>query len=131
MGLFDRQQQQPRLDFTTRADAFSYMLKYLMDEKKMEPMEAAKQANEFAEIFATNMGIPLKTEPEPEGVDKYISIAEKIGNYVDAHPKVVEVGLGLATFVAGLFTGKEEEKVTESTQTTAQPKEKIDFDKLT
>jgi hypothetical protein len=50
---------------------------------------------------------------------------------VDAHPKVVEVGLGLATFVAGLFTGKEEEKVTESQQTTAQPKEKIDFDKLT
>jgi hypothetical protein len=131
MGLFDRQQQPPRLDFTTRADAFSYMLKYLMDEKKMEPMEAAKQANEFAEIFATNMGIPIKTEPEPQGVDKYISIAEKIGNYVDAHPKVVEVGLGLATFVAGLFTGKEEEKVTESQQTTAQPKEKRDFDKLT
>lgn len=105
------------------------MMKYLLDGKETDPMAAAKQANEFAEIFATNMGIPTKTEPEPQGVDKYISIAEKIGNYVDAHPKVVEVGLGIATFLAGMVTGKEVEQVESKPQ--AQPKEKIDFDKLT
>lgn len=68
------------------------------------------QANEFAEIFATNMGIPLKVVPEPKGVDKYLSMAEKIGTYIEEHPKVVEYGIPALTFVAGLFTGKKVEQ---------------------
>ena len=69
-------------------------------------MEAAQKANEFADIFAKNMGIPLKIEPEPQGVDKYLSMATKIANYIEEHPKVVEYGVPALTFVAGLFTGK-------------------------
>ena len=57
------------LEFKSRAEAFNYMLTYLLSEKKIEPAEAAKQANEFAEIFAINMGIPLQVEPELNGVD--------------------------------------------------------------
>lgn len=52
------------------------------------------------------MGIPLKIEPEPQGVDKYLSMATKIANYIEEHPKVVEYGVPALTFVAGLFTGK-------------------------
>lgn len=107
MGLFDKSTNLPtHISFSTRSEAFTYMLNYLISEKKMEPMEAAKQANEFAEIFATNMGIPLKVVPEPKGVDKYLSMAEKIGTYIEEHPKVVEYGIPALTFVAGLFTGK-------------------------
>lgn len=52
MGLFDKSTNLPtHISFSTRSEAFTYMLNYLMSEKKMEPMEAAKQANEFAEIF--------------------------------------------------------------------------------
>lgn len=111
MGLFDKSTNLPtHISFSTRSEAFTYMLNYLISEKKMEPMEAAKQANEFAEIFATNMGIPLKVVPEPKGVDKYLSMAEKIGTYIEEHPKVVEYGIPALTFVAGLFTGKKVEQ---------------------
>lgn len=96
MGLFDKSTNLPtHISFSTRSEAFTYMLNYLISEKKMEPMEAAKQANEFAEIFATNMGIPLKVVPEPKGVDKYLSMAEKIGTYIEEHPKVL-IGKNIA-----------------------------------
>lgn len=112
MGLFDKTSRLPtHINFSSRAEAFTYMLNYLLNEKKMEPMQAAEQANQFAEIFAVNMGIPLKVEPQPKGVDKYISMAEKIGGYIEAHPKVVEYGIPAITFIAGLFTGKKVEQI--------------------
>lgn len=96
--------------FSSRSEAFSVMLKYLIEDKEMEPMEAVKQANEFAEIFAKNMGIPDKVEPELKGVDKYISMAEKIGNYLEQHPKVIEYSIPALTFLVGLVTGKKAEQ---------------------
>lgn len=113
MGLFKKTTMGDHirdLEFKSRAEAFNYMLSYLITNKNLEPMEAAKQANEFAEIFANNMGIPLKPEPELKGVDKYLSNAEKIANYIEQHPKVVEYGIPLFTFIAGLFTGKKVEQ---------------------
>lgn len=133
MGLFDKNKQPCNLSFSTRQEAFTYMLGYLINEKCLEPMEAAKQANEFAEIFAINMGIPLKLEPEPKGVDKYLSMAEKIGNYIEQHPKVVEYGIPALTFVAGLFTGKKVEQVEDKHDGQMPPphvNEQIDFDKI-
>ena len=109
--MFGKEADPPKtLEFKSRADAFSYMLAYLINDKKVEPIEAAKQANEFAEIFATNMGIPSKIEPELKGVDKYISIAQKIGDYLSEHPKIIEYGIPAVTFIAGLFTGKKVEE---------------------
>ena len=67
-SMFQTKKPQTELKFTTRAEAFSYMLMYMTEEKHAEPLEAAQKANEFADIFARNMGIPLKIEPEPQGV---------------------------------------------------------------
>lgn len=124
------------MNFTTRAEAFSYMLVYMTGEKHADPLEAAQKANEFADIFAKNMGIPLKTEPEPEGVDKYLSMATKIANYIEEHPKVIEYGIPAATFVAGLFTGKKAEQISDNNMFSGPQKtqqthhEDIDFDKI-
>lgn len=110
MGIFqNKSDKKIPMDFHSRSEAFTYMLGYLINDKKLDPMEAAKQANEFAEIFATNMGIPNKIEPELRGVDKYISMAEKIGNYLEQHPKVIEYSIPALTFLVGLFTGKKVE----------------------
>lgn len=92
-----------------RAEAFTYMLNKLIGEGT-DPLEAAKKANEFAEIFAVNMGIPLNPEPKLQGVDKYISGAEKIGKFLEEHPKIIELGIPVVTFIAGLFTGKKVEQ---------------------
>ena len=108
MTLFQKKPKE--LQFSTRAEAFNYMLSYLVEDKHLEPLDAAKQANEFAEIFAKNMGIPLVVEPEKKGIDKYLSMADKIGKYIQDNPKVIEYGVPAITFIFGLFTGKKVEQ---------------------
>ena len=116
----------PPMQFSTRAQAFSFMLNYLLNEKKLNPLQASEQADKFADIYATNMGLP--NEPPPQGIDKYLSVAEKIGNYLQQNPKVVEYGLGALTFIAGFVTKKEIDQHTE--QTPPPPPEPIDFENL-
>lgn len=131
MGLFDKGKQPLSLTFNSRAEAFGYMLNYLITEKRLDPMEAATKADQFAEIFAHNMGIPPKVEPEPKGIDKYLSMADKISNYIEEHPKLVEYGIPAVTFIAGLFTGKEEEKLEEQNEaSTYQPIRNMSMDNV-
>lgn len=125
MAIFGEKKEKPVLKFTTRAEAFGYMLAYQMDKGK-DPMEAAKQANEFADIFAVNMGIPTKVEPQPEGVDKYLVSINKVVNYCEEHPKVVDFVAGAATFAVGAIFGKKANQ-----EATEPPKiEPIDINQL-
>lgn len=133
MGLLPQKKTPPEMRFSTRAEAFSYMLVYMTEERNADPLEAAQKANEFADIFAQNMGIPLKQEPELKGVDKYLSMATKIANYIEEHPKLVEYGIPAVTFVAGLFTGKKVEQAVDNNAPPAQPQQppqKIDFENI-
>lgn len=98
------------LKFASKADAFAYMLHYQIAEKRTDPLEAAKQANEFANIFAENMGLPTQVEPPKQGIDKIIHTVDKAVCYCDEHPRVVEFLTGAATFAVGLFTGKASKK---------------------
>lgn len=126
MALFTKKEvQQPT--FASRADAFTYMLAYQMD-KNEDPMVAAAKANEFAEIYAKNMGLPQRIEPPANGVDKYIQMAEKVGNYCDKHPKAAELLVGAATFFAGIIAGKKiDNEVAPTPNLIAEP---IDFNNL-
>ena len=116
--------EKPELKFTTRAEAFGYMLAYQL-EKGKDPMEAARTANEFADIYAVNIGIPTKQEPKPEGVDKYLVSIDKVVCYCESHPKILDFLTGAVTFAAGTIFGK---KVEESADV---PRiEQIDVSKL-
>ena len=124
MSIFGDKKEKPDLRFSTRAEAFAYMLAFQLDKGK-DPMEAAKQANEFADIFAVNMGILTNKEPQPEGVDKYLVSIDKVVNYCEGHPKVLDFITGAITFAAGTFFGKKIEEKSEL------PKfEKIDVNNL-
>jgi hypothetical protein len=129
MSIFSKKPKS--LQFSTRAEAFNYMLSFLVEEKNIQPLDAAKQANEFAEIFATNMGLPLVIEPKKEGIDKYLSMADKIGKYIQENPKVIEYGVPAITFIFGLLTGKKvdqfETKQDEEGTANVGP---IDFEKI-
>lgn len=116
-------------NFRSREEAFSAMLAYLIEDKKVEPMDAARQANEFAEIFAKNKGIPTKIEPQKEGVEKYLDMADKISIYIDKHPKLVDVAVPAFTFLVGLITGNKTEQNNQQEQI-EQAHEPIDFDNL-
>ena len=126
--MFTTKKEEARaMTFSTRAEAFAYMLSYQLNEKKADPMEAANNANEFADIFAKNMGIPTIVEPPPQGVDKIIKSVDKVMCYCEEHPKAVDYLVGAVTFAAGLFTGKAVED--HNLPPKPQP-EPIDFDKI-
>lgn len=117
------------LQFTSRAEAYAYMLAYLIEEKQEEPLTAAHKANEFAELYAVNMGVPTTQEPQVNGIDKYLQMAEKVGNFCDSHPRATEILIGAVTFVAGVVAGKQVPAIAEPAPA-PPPIEPIDFNNL-
>lgn len=109
----------------TRADAFAYMLTVRMDSGD-DAMEAARKANEFADIFARNMGLPDK--PQPEGVDKYIDMADKVVKYCSDNPQVLDIVGGAFSALLGVFAAK---KAAEPTALPPVNPEPIDPNTLT
>ena len=127
-SMFNNKKEESRtMTFSTRAEAFAYMLSYQLTERKADPMDAAKNANEFADIFARNMGIPTTVEPPPQGVEKVIKSVDKVVCYCEEHPKVIDYLVGAATFAAGLFTQKTLENNNPPPKMQQEP---IDFDKI-
>lgn len=130
MSVFSYKKKSFETNFRSREEAFSAMLAYLIEEEKKNPMQAAKEANEFAEIFAINMGLPTKIEPERKGYDKIVYYVKETATLVKENPEIVNLLVPTVTFIAGLFTGK---KVENNSQPAPQPeeqKEPIDFDKV-
>lgn len=103
--MWGKEKQEPLPAFATRGEAFAYMLQQQLNDG-VEAMAAAKKADEFAEIFAKNMQLPEKVEPQPKGIDKVLMSIDKVSVWVDKHPKVVEMLVPTVTFIAGLFTAK-------------------------
>lgn len=125
--MFFNKKPAETVKFSTRADAFAYMLAYQM-ERNADPMEAAKHAGEFAEIYASNMGLPDKSAPPPEGVDKYLQQIDKISCYCEQHPKTVDVLIGAVSFLGGLVTARG--LSTPPSPPHPMPQEPIDFDNV-
>lgn len=105
MGVFGGKKEQAIPKFRSRAEAFAYMLTYQMEEKCVEAMEAAKMANEFADVMCKNLGIPIEIEQPKEGVDRIICDFNKVVNYCEEHPKAVEFLTGALSGIATLATG--------------------------
>lgn len=116
------------MQFSTRAEAFAYMLKWQLEERKADPMEAAEKANQFADIFSANVGVPAKVEPEPKGIEKYMQMADKVVCYCEDHPRIVEYIAGAATFFAGLVVGNKGQQAPPSPSHIQQ--EPIDFENV-
>lgn len=135
MSLFSYKKKTFETRFSSRSEAFNAMLAYLIDEKNVSPMEAAKQANEFAEIFATNMGLPTNLEPEKKGFDKAVYYLKESVTVIKENPELVQYGVPFLTFLVGLLTGKKVEGMPDMNQPpAAQPEPAnqppIDFDKI-
>ncbi|WP_302462873.1 hypothetical protein [Phocaeicola plebeius] len=130
MSVFTYRKKTIETNFRSRSEAFNSMLAYLIEEKKMDPMQAAKEANEFAEIFAVNMGLPTKVDPERKGYDKVMYYVKETVTMVKENPEIVNYLIPAVTFVAGLFTGKKTEQVQESHEEQPVVNEPIDFDNV-
>lgn len=125
MGIFGKEKVElPKM--ATRADAFAYMLTVRMDSGD-DAMEAARKANEFADIFARNMGLP--DQPQPEGVDKYIGMADKVVKYCSDHPQVLDIVGGAFSALLGVFAANKADSTTPPPPPVTH--EPIDFENLT
>ena len=112
MSIFNCRRKQFEARFHSRAEAFNAMLAYLIEEEHKSPMEAARQANEFADLFAKNMGLPINL------------------TLIKDNPELVKYGVPLATFIAGLVTGNKYENNTPPPVQDQPAPEPIDFDKI-
>lgn len=132
MSVFTYKKKSFDTNFRSRAEAFNSMLAYLIEERKIDPMQAAKEANQFAEIFAVNMGLPTTVEPERKGYDKVMYYVKETVTMVKENPEIVNFLIPAATFVAGLFTGKkvEQNQDPQPEQPPQQQYEPINFDEV-
>lgn len=132
MSVFTYKKKSFETNFRSRAEAFNSMLAYLIEERKIDPMQAAKEANQFAEIFAVNMGLPTTVEPERKGYDKVMYYVKETVAMVKENPEIVNFLIPAATFVAGLFTGKkvEQNQEPQPEQPPQQQYEPINFDEV-
>lgn len=132
MSVFTYKKKSFETNFRSRAEAFNSMLAYLIEERKIDPMQAAKEANQFAEIFAVNMGLPTTVEPERKGYDKVMYYVKETVTMVKENPEIVNFLIPAATFVAGLFTGKkvEQNQEPQPEQQPQQQYEPINFDEV-
>ena len=124
--MWGKEKQEKLPVFTTRCEAFAYMLQQQLDDG-VEAMAAAKKADEFADIFAKNMQLPEKVEPQPKGIDKVLMSIDKVSVWVDEHPRIVEMIVPTVTFIAGLFTAK---AASPTSPAPSPQNESIDFENI-
>lgn len=99
MGLFTSKRAVPT--FLSREQAFDYRFAELVSNG-MDVAEAAEKANAFAEIIATNKGLP-STLPKPQnGIEKAVSYVNQIVVFKRENPEAWDLVTGA---VGGLFSG--------------------------
>ena len=111
--------------FKNRAEAFNYMFAELY-ENGADPINAAERANSFADIIATNLGLPKEPEKPKNMVEKTITIVKEVAVIKKDYPEVWDLIIGAVGGVIGAVAG------VKATEPTEQEEEKthIDFDNL-
>jgi hypothetical protein len=125
MGIFSDKKQVP--SFLSREQAFDYRFAELVD-KGVDVAEAAEKANHFADIIATNKGLPA-TLPKPQnGIEKAVGYVNQIVVFKKENPEAWDLLTGA---VGGLFSGFALLTTTGSKPAPPpQNLEKINFDEL-
>lgn len=110
-------------EFTSRSQAFDFMFSYLVDKGK-DMMEAAEQANTFANLIATNKKLPDTPPKEMNTIEQGVALIKQITAIKTESPEVWDFVSSLASGVIGGITGG-------STKLEEPPVNNIDFDNLT
>jgi hypothetical protein len=99
MGFFTTKKAIP--SFNSRAAAFDFAFAEAVEDG-MDMLEAAEKANKFADIVATNKGLP-PTPPQPKNaIETAVSYAKQIASIKQENPEVWELVTGAA---GGLISG--------------------------
>lgn len=102
--MFNSKPDRKTPTFKSRAEAFNYMFAELY-ENGADPLNAAERANSFADIVATNLGLPKEPEKPQSMVEKTITIVKQVAVVKKEYPEVWDLVAGAIGGLIGAFTG--------------------------
>ena len=102
--MFNSKSERKTPTFKSRAEAFNYMFAELY-ENGADPLNAAERANSFADIVATNLGLPKEPEKPQNMVEKTITIVKQVAVVKKEYPEVWDLVVGAIGGLIGAFTG--------------------------
>ena len=102
--MFNSKPERKTPTFKNRAEAFNYMFSELY-ENGADPLNAAERANSFADIVATNLGLPNEPEKPQNMVEKTITIVKQVAVVKKEYPEVWDLVVGAIGGLIGAFTG--------------------------
>ena len=111
--------------FKSRAEAFNYMFAELY-ENGADPINAAERANSFADIIATNLGLPVEPEKPQSIIEKGVNVVKQVVVIKKEYPEVWDLVIGAIGGVIGAVTGTKAALPDEPDE----PREPIDFNNL-
>lgn len=102
--MFNKSSNRVIPTFKSRADAFDYMFAELCDRGD-DLQDAARKANDFAEIITKNRMLPEVPEKEKNTIDKCVGYLEQISAIKRDHPEIWTLAAGAIGGLIGAFTG--------------------------
>lgn len=110
-------------EFTSRSQAFDYMFSHLVN-KGRDMMEAAQQANSFADLIAQNKKLPDTPPKEMNTIEQGVAMVRQIASIKTEAPEVWDLVTSVAGGLIGGITGG-------TTKLEEPPQNNIDFENLT
>lgn len=108
--------------FKSKADAFDYMFATLC-EQEIDMMDAAKKAEQFANIVAKNRSLP---DAPKNLVGQCVDVVKQVSSIRKDYPEAWDIISNLASGVFGALLGANATKLDDD-ESLAEP---IDFDNL-
>lgn len=111
------------LTFNSKADAFDYMFTTLCEQGE-DMMEAAKKAEQFADIVARNRSLP----DAPKGtIAKCMDMLKQVSEVKREYPEVWDIVTNLASGIFGAVVGTAVTRKEDEEEPMAEP---INIDEL-
>lgn len=113
--------------FSSRAEAFDYMFSEMCD-RGADLHDAAKRADEFANIIAKNRALPDAPEKQKNAIEKCVVYLQQISVIKKEHPEVWNLASGALGGLIGAFVGSKSAQSEENGPSDIPPPP--DFDNL-
>ena len=101
--MFDRKNRQVPA-FRSRAEAFDYMFTEMCD-RGADLHDAAKKADEFADIIAKNRSLPDAPEKQKNIIETCVVYLQQISTIKKEHPEIWTLASGAIGGLIGAFAG--------------------------
>lgn len=102
--MFNRNNNKPVPVFTSRSEAFDYMFAEMCD-RGADLSDAAKRADEFADIIAKNRSLPTVPEKQKNVVEKCVVFLQQVSVIKKENPEVWNLAAGAIGGLIGAFAG--------------------------